>query len=239
MALPEMWASMLMSLKSKLPERETLRALYWDEALTMREIGKLYGVTLGTVSERMIKLGIRRRRYKHGCDEIPECDLRRLYCEQRKSIARIAHIFGASLTYVARRLQESGIEIRGYDDRPKGNEHWHWNGRGWITVGGYKMITLPGGGRCYEHRDVLEKHLGRKLLPSEHIHHKNGIKTDNRVENLEIMSAEQHFKLTQEGQIKTYRALKAENGQLREQLNKLQAKIHRLLTKIAKLEAQR
>lgn len=64
------------------------------------------------------------------------------------------------------------------------------NGR--FVQNGYVKVLNPDPNRTkntryvYEHRLVMEQSLGRKLLPNENIHHINGDRSDNRLENLEL-----------------------------------------------------
>lgn len=88
---------------------------------------------------------------------------------------------------------------------PKGEKSHGWKGGKYTTKrDGYVFIYCPkhpfakksgsgGGGYVLEHRLVMEKHLGRYLTKEEDVHHINGIKNDNRLENLKLVSHFNHY----------------------------------------------
>jgi hypothetical protein len=60
-----------------------------------------------------------------------------------------------------------------------------------IMKSGYVIVYPPNRRSVMEHRLVMELHLGRELVKGENVHHLNGIRDDNRIENLELWNTHQ------------------------------------------------
>jgi hypothetical protein len=80
----------------------------------------------------------------------------------------------------------------------KGPQHHAWKNIKKYTNQGYVLVyitdkTYPGevrkSGYVLEHEYVMVKHLGRALFPNEQIHHKNGNRANNQIDNLELWAS--------------------------------------------------
>lgn len=69
-----------------------------------------------------------------------------------------------------------------------------------VNASGYILVRCPGHpggtahGYVYEHRLKMERKLGRRLRRGEVVHHRNGVKSDNRLINLELITAADHMR---------------------------------------------
>jgi hypothetical protein len=81
--------------------------------------------------------------------------------------------------------------------------HPRWTGGRRKHSAGYVEAYAPGHPSSVrnfvlEHRLIMEKQIGRYLHTWEIVHHVNGIKTDNRIENLELTNRVEHARLHKE-----------------------------------------
>ena len=81
----------------------------------------------------------------------------------------------------------------------KGTTPWNaGTGKGWLDRRGYRWIRVDGRS-IRQHRHIMETLLGRKLSAQEVVHHKNGNVSDNRAENLEVISNGEHTRVHHKG----------------------------------------
>lgn len=93
-----------------------------------------------------------------------------------------------------------------HGNHPKGEKNARWNplerrktSHGYIAVRvapdhphAWGPNRLKRFKYAYEHVVVMMSHIGRSLLPNEIVHHRNGDRSDNRLDNLELMTKEDH-----------------------------------------------
>lgn len=131
------------------------------------------------------------------------CDLEDLYVKNKLSIYAISKIKHCSAGAVYHALKRKNIVTRSLSDARKNrllredNSPNYKGGR--LSYGGYVSLLKRDHPNCskegyvLEHRLIMEKEIGRYLTKQEHVHHKNHVKSDNRIENLEILSPSNHI----------------------------------------------
>ena len=83
-----------------------------------------------------------------------------------------------------RKYCSEACSIAGRFKNRRGENHPTWKG-GRIEHDAYVRVRVDGRYE-FEHRVVMEEWLGRKLTPDETVHHRNGDRADNRIENLQL-----------------------------------------------------
>jgi len=127
-------------------------------------------------------------------------ELIRLYWGQGLSSNKIALKLGVTGSAIRIAMLKLGIKTRSLSDALSGSRHYAWQGGKSKTSTGYIEVYMPEHPRAnkrkrvYEHILVWESTHSRKLRKGEIVHHLNGIKDDNRPENLIAMMGKEHIR---------------------------------------------
>jgi hypothetical protein len=113
------------------------------------------------------------------------------YLATRKSKRRSCLGCGTDIQHPAKRCPPC------FKETVSAEKHWNWQGgrtvhQGYVRLSGYREHpNASKNGSISEHILVMTRHIGRPLTKGETVHHKNGVRDDNRIENLELWSTSQ------------------------------------------------
>lgn len=129
-----------------------------------------------------------------GCDN-PRPRGRWLRCGEHKNSCIVEGCPGVSLKGNHCSLHRSRVLRSGDAGEVSRRVRVSGTGGSWYTTdAGYIARSIRVDGKqktVFQHREIMEKIIGRKLLSSETVHHINQVKSDNRPENLELWSGRQ------------------------------------------------
>lgn len=94
---------------------------------------------------------------------------------------KCAEILNRSTSALNKKAKKMGLAI-----------NWAYQ---YISPQGYLINCADRNNRYEVHRAIMEQHLGRKLTSDEIVHHKDGNKLNNSIENLEILTRSEHINL--------------------------------------------
>lgn len=88
------------------------------------------------------------------------------------------------------KLKKYGDPLAGYVQDGRSRE-WRVNKLGYVEKFDRSSPHAAKNGFVFQHRQVMGEYIGRPLRKDENVHHKNGDRSDNRIENLELWSKSQ------------------------------------------------
>ena len=145
---------------------------YVNKRLSLTEISKQTGIPVSSVRNKLVKR-ITLRGYKEAIGISYE---KGLYNNMKR---------GHKMTEDTKRKQSQSA-IRRWDGKRKGVS---------MKSSGYLQVTIGKNKNRGYHVIIMEQHIGRKIEKNEVVHHINGIRSDNRIENLLLMSRSAHSSL--------------------------------------------
>lgn len=166
------------------PSKDFLISEYVTKQKTIKQISEESGYAVGTVFNYIKKYGINTRHTlsEEAKRKIGEANKGNHYCLGRKlTPEQIAKI---SATNKGRWKNPS--EFGGHKKK---------RGDGYIKVYCPSHPLATKDGYVMEHILVMEKHIGRTITRDEVVHHKNHVRDDNRIENLQLMTFKEHASL--------------------------------------------